>query len=64
MKTEARDIAKLAQQLAEAGHDTRMQQEYDKQRTALLQRRREQAHKQPETSTPQRPERDNGDIER
>ena len=64
MKTEARDIAKLAQQLAEAGHDTRMQQEYDKQRTALLQRRREQAHKQPETPTPQRPERDNGDIER
>ena len=64
MKTEARDIAKLAQQLADAGHDTRMQQEYDKQRAALLQRRQEQAHKQPETPKPQRPERDNGDIER
>ena len=60
MKTEARDIAKLAQQLADAGHDTRI----DKQRAALLQRRQEQAHKQPETPKPQRPERDNGDIER
>ena len=64
MKTEARDIAKLAQQLAEASHDTRMQQEYDKQCAALLQRRREQAHKPPETPKPQRPERNNGDIER
>ena len=38
--------------------------EYDKQRTALLQLKQKQAHKQPETPTPQRPERDNGDIER
>ena len=50
--------------MAEAGHDTRMQQEYDKQRAALLQLKQAQAHKQPETLKPQRPERDNGDIER
>lgn len=58
MKTEAKDIAKLAQQLADAGYDTRMQQQYDKLHTVLMQHKQQQL---PENRTaPQQ----NDEIER
>lgn len=48
MKTEARDIAKLAQQVAQAGYDTRAQQAYDQIRAQLEQRRKQEMAQQPQ----------------
>ena len=55
MKTEARDIAKLAQQVAQAGYDTRAQKMYDQIRAQLEQQRKQtmaqQQPKQQNTTT-------------
>ena len=55
MKTEARDIAKLAQQVAQAGYNTRAQQTYDQIRAQLEQQRKQTMAQQPkqQNTTPQ-----------
>ena len=55
MKTEARDIAKLAQQVAQAGYNTRAQQTYDQIRAQLEQQRKQEMAQRPQqTTTPKR----------
>ena len=51
MKTEARDIAKLAQQVAQAGYNTRAQQTYDQIRAQLEQQRKQEMAQRPQQTT-------------